>query len=104
MKGLDDKVSEFKAKLSKIWMDVTTASATAGGRAVTIPLQRAFGGLGLGSNLTAGVNNLAPAAGTQATLKSRFKAMEDELVALKFGTKSVSVSGQEFESKAAVAA
>ena len=79
MKGLDDKVSEFKAKLSKIWMDVTTASATAGGRAATIPLQRAFGGLGLGSNLTIGVNNRAPATGTQATFKTRFKAVEDKL-------------------------
>lgn len=74
MKGLDDKVLEFEARLSKLSTDAA-ASGTAGRRAGTMPLQSAFGGLGLGSKLTAGVNNLTPAAGTQAILESRFKAV-----------------------------
>ena len=75
MKGLDDKVSELEAKLSKLAMDITkatvaAAAGTAGATAGAMPLQSAFGGLGLGSTLTPGVNNPAPAAGTQITLES----------------------------------
>jgi len=69
-----------------------------------MPLQSTFGELGLGSTLTPGANTTTPTAGTQATLESHFKAVEDELAPLKFGTKSVSVSGQQFASKASVAA
>lgn len=75
MKGLDGKVLEFEARLSKLLTEDAAASGTAGRRAGTMPLQSAFGGLGLESNLTAGVNNLAPAAGNQAILESRFKAV-----------------------------
>ena len=56
MKGLDEKVTDVEARIYKILRDVTVAAA-AEGMAKASPLQHTFGGLGLGSNLTAGVSN-----------------------------------------------
>ena len=102
MQGLDAKILDFEAKLLKLSTEVAVVAGAGGGSST--PLQSAFGGLGLNATLTPGVNNPAPTVGIQATFESRFKAVEDEVAALKFGTKSVSVNGQMFSSKADVAA
>jgi len=119
-KGLDEKMRDVKRQISKITMDVAMVAAAAATTAVsggtatsrTIPLQQEFGCLGFGVNLTAGGGNptnsqlgIPPTTqGTNAALKLRLKLLEEEVWSLKFGTKSASIVGQEFASKAAVAA
>lgn len=107
-------MADIEKGLVKILTDVAAAKAetSRGMSSTTTPLQQAFGGLDFGMNLTAGGGNSLSSQtgtsptiqGTNAALELRFKLLKDEVHSLKFGTKSVSMVGQEFGSKAAVAA
>ena len=107
MKGLDEKMEAFEKKLSKLASDAISAGASGMSSGTmgrgTNPLQQAFGSLGLGVNSMAGGGTSTPAP-MPGGLEVRLKVMEEELRSLKVGTKSVSIVGQEFSSKMAVAA
>ena len=104
-KGLDEKMQDVKKKISKPARGVVTAGAaemsvgTAG--LVSSSLQQAFIGLGLGANLTAGGGTPTP---TKGAVEVRLKFLEEKVLSLKFGTKSVAIIGQEFPLKTPVAA
>ena len=98
-------------KLSKLASDVVRVGAAGpslGAQELGAhPLQQAFASLGLGANLMGGGGTTTPTSipsPAKGDLKVRLKFMEEEVRSLKFGTKSVSIVGQEFSSKMAVAA